>query len=57
MKVLHCKDAGFDCAGIIRAPHEDEVLQLVAQHAEQVHQVTVTPEMAEQIRGLIREEA
>ena len=57
MKVLHCKDAGFDCAGIIRGQHEDEVLQLAAQHAEQVHQVTVTPEMAEQIKGLIREEA
>lgn len=57
MKILHCKDAGFDCAGIIRAPEEDDVLQLAAQHAKQVHQVTITPEMAVQIRRLIREEA
>ncbi|ADB40804.1 DUF1059 domain-containing protein [Spirosoma linguale] len=46
MKVLHCNDAGFDCKGIIRAQSADEVLKLVAQHAEQVHQVTITPEMA-----------
>lgn len=57
MKVFHCEDAGFDCAGIIRVPHENEVLYLVARHAEQVHQVTVTPERAEQIKSLIRQEA
>ena len=54
MKVLHCKDIGFDCPGIIEADNEADVLQLAAQHAQQVHQVTVTPEMADQIKPLIQ---
>jgi predicted small metal-binding protein len=56
MKVLHCKDVGFDCPGVVKAESEDQVLQLAARHASEAHQVQVTPEMAEQIRTLIREE-
>ncbi len=55
MKELRCKDVGFDCPGIIQAESEDEVMQLAAQHAQDAHQVTVTPEMAEQIKPLIQE--
>ncbi|GAB4017057.1 DUF1059 domain-containing protein [Spirosoma sp. KCTC 42546] len=57
MKELRCKDVGFDCPGIIQAESETEVLQLAAQHAQEVHQVLVTPEMAEQIKPLIHEAA
>ena len=53
MKTLKCRDAGFDCEAVIHASSEEEVLQQVADHAQSAHQVTVTPEMAEQIRGLI----
>ncbi|GAB3959307.1 hypothetical protein GCM10028805_55170 [Spirosoma harenae] len=56
MKVLHCKEVGFDCPGVIKAETESEVLQLAAQHALEAHQVSVTPEMAEQIKPLIHEE-
>lgn len=56
MKTLHCQDAGFDCEGIIRANDEEEVLNLAAKHAQEVHGVSVTPEMAEQLKTLIREE-
>lgn len=56
MKVLHCRDVGFDCPGIIKADNENEVLQMAAQHASEVHQVQVTPEMAEQIKTLIQDE-
>lgn len=56
MKVLRCRDVGFDCPGVIKAESEEQVLQMAAQHASQVHQVQVTPEMAEQIKTLIREE-
>ncbi len=56
MKVLHCRDVGFDCPGIIKAESENEVLQLAAQHASDAHQVQVTPEMAEQIKPLIHNE-
>ncbi|GAA4452102.1 hypothetical protein GCM10023189_15000 [Nibrella saemangeumensis] len=56
MKVLHCRDIGFDCEAVVRAESENEILQQAAAHASSVHQVTVTPEMAEQIKGLIQEE-
>jgi predicted small metal-binding protein len=56
MKTLHCSDAGFDCKAVVKANTDEEVLTIAAQHAQQVHGVTVTPEMAEQIRSLIKEE-
>lgn len=56
MKILHCRDAGFDCEGVIRANSEEEVLNLAAQHAQEVHGVSVTPEMTDQLKTLIRDE-
>jgi predicted small metal-binding protein len=56
MKTLHCRDTGFDCEGIIRANTEDEVLGQAAIHAKQAHGMDATPEMADQLRRLIREE-
>jgi len=56
-KVLHCRDVGFDCEGVIRAETEDEVLQQAAAHAAADHGVTdITPEMADQIRAQIKDE-
>jgi predicted small metal-binding protein len=57
MKVLHCRDAGFDCPQVIKADTEEEVMQQAAEHAAVVHQVAVTPDMAAQIRTLIQEES
>jgi predicted small metal-binding protein len=56
MKTLHCRDAGFDCEGVIKASTDEEVLAQAAEHAQTVHGVTVTPELAGQLHGLIREE-
>lgn len=56
MKTLHCSDAGFDCNGIIRANSEEEVLSQAAQHALEAHNVSVTPELADKLKKLIREE-
>ncbi|WP_338873052.1 DUF1059 domain-containing protein [Spirosoma sp. SC4-14] len=56
MKTLHCRDAGFDCEGVIKASSEEEVLSQAAVHAQEVHGVTVTPELAGQLKELIREE-
>ncbi|MFN2438423.1 MAG: DUF1059 domain-containing protein [Chitinophagaceae bacterium] len=56
MKTLHCRDAGFDCEGVIRANSEVEVLNQAAQHAKEVHGVSVTPELAEQLKTLIKDE-
>lgn len=56
MKKLLCRDAGFDCEGVITASTEDEVLKGAVVHALDVHNVHVTPEQAEQLRALIVEE-
>lgn len=56
MKTLHCSDLGFDCKAIVKANTEQEVLKIAAEHAQAVHGVAVTPEMAEEIKKLIKEE-
>lgn len=56
MKVLACRDAGFDCNAVVKGATDEDVLTVAAQHAADVHGVAVTPEMAGQIRSLIKEE-
>lgn len=56
MKTLHCRDAGFDCEAVVRADTDEEVLAQAADHAQQVHGVTVTPELAAGLKGLIHDE-
>lgn len=56
MKILHCSDAGFPCDAVVRASTDEEILQHAADHAKAVHHIVITPEMADQIRQLIREE-
>ena len=55
-KVLKCRDVGFDCDAVVRAETEEEVLQQAAAHAETVHGVTVTPEVAQGVRAEIRDD-
>lgn len=57
MKTLRCSDAGFDCEGVIQAATEEEILSQAAEHAQAAHDVQVTPELAEQLKTLIRDEA
>ena len=57
MKTLHCRDAGFDCEGVIKGNTEEEVLKQAAQHAKDVHGVSVTPQLAEQLRTLISDDS
>ena len=33
-KVIHCKDAGFECEGVLKADSEEEVLKMAAEHAK-----------------------
>jgi predicted small metal-binding protein len=56
MKTLRCRDAGFDCDQEIRAASEEEVLAQAAAHAKADHNVEVTPELADQVKGLIRDD-
>jgi uncharacterized OsmC-like protein/predicted small metal-binding protein len=56
MKVLHCRDVGFECDHEIHAQSEEEVLRQAAEHAQKEHGVEVTPELAAQVQTLIRDE-
>ena len=56
MKTLHCSDVGFDCKAVVKAETEEEVLAEAAKHAQAVHGVTITPEIAEQIKTKIKDE-
>ncbi len=56
MKALRCRDAGFDCDHVVRAESVEEVLRQAAEHARTEHNVEVTPELAEQVKSLIRDE-
>ncbi|MCA1624272.1 MAG: DUF1059 domain-containing protein [Acidobacteria bacterium] len=56
MKTLSCRDAGFSCEGEIRAVSEEEILSQAAEHARAEHKVEMTPELAEQLRKLIKDE-
>lgn len=50
---LRCKDVGFECPGIITGTTRAEVLEQAGAHADAVHDVQVTPAMADQLMALI----
>ena len=56
MKTLRCRDAGFDCDYEIRARTVEEVLQLAAQHVNDVHQVEIIPKLAQRVSQSIRDD-
>ena len=57
MKTLRCRDTGFDCAAVMRAETEEEVLQQAGQHAKTVHNLSeISEQTVEKIRTLIRDE-
>lgn len=56
-KVVHCRDVGFDCDGVVRGESEEEVLQGVAAHAAEAHNLTtVTDEVIARVREVMRTE-
>lgn len=57
-KIVHCRDVGFDCEGIVRGPDEASVLSDAAAHAQAVHGVAeITPEIVAKVRSVIRDDA
>jgi len=57
-KVVHCRDVGFDCDGVVEAETEEELLAKVAEHAQTVHNLTeITDEVVAKVKSVIREEA
>lgn len=56
-KIIHCREVGFDCDGVIRADTEAEALEMAAEHACTVHGLQeVTPAIVEKVRSVMREE-
>jgi predicted small metal-binding protein len=55
MKELKCRDAGFDCDAVLRGESIEEVLAMAGPHARDVHGLEVTPEMREQLEGLVHD--
>ncbi len=56
-KAVYCKDAGFtDCSAVMRGETEEEVIQKAGEHAKDHGLVEVTPELAQQMRTLIKDE-
>lgn len=55
--VVHCRDVGFDCDGVVKAQTETELLQQVANHAKSAHGLEeVTAEVVKKVKSVIREE-
>ena len=55
-KKVHCKDLGFDCAGVVTGETEEEVLEKVATHAKEVHNLTeISDDLVAKVRSMIKE--
>lgn len=57
MKVIRCKDAGFDCKHVIRAETEDEAMKMAADHARTVHGLKeIDKEVSQKIKAIMHDE-
>ena len=55
-KIIHCKDLGFDCQGVLEAETNEELLTMAAEHAKDAHGVEqVSDEMFQKLKAVIRE--
>ncbi len=52
-KILHCRDAGFDCNAVVQGESTEDILRQVRPHAESEHGVQMTPELEKQLTPLI----
>lgn len=49
-KRIRCSDVGMDCDFAALADTEDELMELVAEHAERVHGIEeITPELQQKV--------
>ncbi len=57
MLSLACKDAGYDCAHVMTANTEEELMKKAGEHAQAVHNLRpqdMTPEMVSKIKSVIK---
>lgn len=55
-KILHCRDAGFDCDAVVRGDTVEDILAQVRPHAADTHQVKVDGDMERELTPLIKDE-
>ena len=57
-KVLRCADVVGGCDFVARGDSEEDIMKQAAEHARTVHNMNeITPEVAEQVRSAIKDEA
>ncbi|MFQ6012826.1 MAG: DUF1059 domain-containing protein [Thermoplasmata archaeon] len=55
-KAFKCADIGFDCGYETTAESDQEMMEKLARHAQDVHDMaTIPPEVVEKVQGAIRE--
>lgn len=42
VKQLACKDAGSDCAFMVRSENDDELVSIVQQHGKKIHKMDIS---------------
>ncbi len=57
MKDFHCRDVGNNCEFVARGEDADEVYRQTQRHAEQVHHMSLTPELEQRIKGMIHDQS
>jgi predicted small metal-binding protein len=57
MKDFHCRDVGGTCDFVARGNSNKEILDQVRNHAQNDHNMQVTPDLAKKVEGLIHDES
>jgi predicted small metal-binding protein len=57
VKDLHCRDAGMNCDWVGKGNTNEEILKKAGEHAEKVHHMKVSPDMARKMESLIHDES
>lgn len=55
MKILHCRDAGFDCDAVVEAETAEEILAQVREHAREVHGLDVDATVEARLEALVHD--
>ena len=56
MKVMQCADLMPGCDFKAMGETEDDILKQAAAHAKEAHGLDVTPELAEKVKSVIKDE-
>jgi predicted small metal-binding protein len=57
VKDFHCRDAGMNCDYVAKGMTNDEVMKKAGEHAEKVHQLKVSGDLASKVTSLIHDES